>query len=166
MTMNKLGTAIIVLLAVVIVGGGIAAWSRYSPDQPIEISLAEIPDEAVYAEIYIGGAVVSPGFYPLTSEDSVAALIDAAGGTADDLAELSLYVSSVGEEPGPQRIDINRAEAWLLEALPDIGETRAQAIVDHRRQNGPFKNINELMDVEGIGATTYGEIEHLIAVAD
>jgi len=166
MTMSKLGTVITVLLVAVIVGGGIAAWSRYSPNQPIEISLAELPGEEVYDEIYIGGAVVNPGFYPLASEDSVAALIDAAGGTAAGLAKLELCISLVGEEPGPQRIDINRAEAWLLEALPGIGETRAQAIVDYRQQNGPFKNINELIDVAGIGATTYEEIEHLIAVAD
>jgi len=54
----------------------------------------------------------------------------------------------------------------LLEALPGIGETRAQAIIDYRQQNGPFHNINELTKVEGIGIATYEKIKHLISVAD
>ena len=72
----------------------------------------------------------------------------------------------MGEEIQPQRININRAEAWLLEALPGIGETRAQAIIDFRNQNGVFHNINELLKVKGIGVTTYEQIKHLITVAD
>ena len=54
----------------------------------------------------------------------------------------------------------------MLEALPEIGATRAQAIVDYRNQNGAFRNINELLKVEGIGASTYDKIEHLITIAD
>ncbi len=66
----------------------------------------------------------------------------------------------------PQKIDINRAEAWLLQALPGIGETRAQAIIDYRRQNGPFQSINELTKVSGIGAATLDSIKDLITVTD
>ena len=66
----------------------------------------------------------------------------------------------------PQKINLNRAEAWLLEALPEIGESRAQAIIDYREQNGPFHNINELIKVEGIGTATYEKIKDRITVAD
>lgn len=62
----------------------------------------------------------------------------------------------------PQKININRAEAWLLEALPGIGETRAQHIVDHREQNGPFRDITEITSVEGIGRAIYEQIKDLI----
>ena len=119
-------------------------------------------------EIYIGGAITSPGFYPLKVGDSVEALIQAAGGTTNsaDLSRLKLYISEVVEEEQPQKIDLNRAEVWLLEALPGIGETLAQRIVDYRQQNGPFHSTNELLKVAGIGVTTYEQIKYLITVAD
>jgi competence protein ComEA len=55
---------------------------------------------------------------------------------------------------------------WLLQALPEIGETLAQRIVDYRQQNGPFRNTSELMKVAGIGAATYQQIKDLITVKD
>lgn len=165
---SKHGTVITILLIAVIVIGGIVAWSRYSQSQPREISISQPASEELQGEIYIGGAVINPGFYSLKAGDSIAALIQAAGGTTTgaDLARLKLYIPRVGEEQESQRININRAEAWLLEALPGIGETRAQAIIDYRQRNGPFNNINGLVKVVGIGATTYDKIKHLITIED
>ena len=77
-----------------------------------------------------------------------------------------INISQTEEQEQPQKIDLNLAEAWLLESLPGIGETRARAIIDYRQQNGLFNNINELTKVEGIGVTTYEKIKHLITVAD
>jgi len=126
------------------------------------------PGQQVEGGIYIGGAVISPGFYPLRAGDSIEALVQAAGGTTSsaNFSGLELYIPEVGEEEQPQKINLNRAELWLLEALPGIGETLAQRIVDYRHQNGPFNNIKELMKVAGIGTTTYEQIKHLITVAD
>jgi len=171
---SKYWTLLIILLVATITVGGIVAWSRYSGSQPIEISIAKSPSQEQLDRIYISGAITSPGFYPLKAGDSIEALIQAAGGTTTsaDLSGLKLYfsevgeVSEVGEEEEPQKINLNRAEVWLLEALPGIGETLAQRIVDYRRQNGPFQNINELIKVEGIGTATYEQIKHLVTVAD
>jgi len=165
---SKYWTLLIILLIAAITVGGIVAWSRYSGSQPIEISASKPPSQEPPDKIYIGGAVNNPGFYPLKAGDSIAALIQAAGGTTTsaDLSGLKLYISEVGEEEEPQKINLNRAEVWLLEALPGIGETLAQRIVDYRRQNGPFPNINELIKVEGIGTATYQQIKDLITVAD
>jgi competence ComEA-like helix-hairpin-helix protein len=66
----------------------------------------------------------------------------------------------------PQKIDINRAEAWLLEALPGIGEGKAQAIIAYRQQNGGFTHITEITEVEGIGPAIYEDIKDLITVGD
>jgi competence protein ComEA len=66
----------------------------------------------------------------------------------------------------PQKIDINRAEAWLLEALPGIGPSKAQAIIAYRQQNGGFGHIIEITEVEGIGPTIYEDIKDLITVVD
>jgi competence protein ComEA len=163
---NRYWALAIVLLITIIAAGSVIVWLRYSPSQPIEISTP--PSQELEGEIYISGAVTNPGFYHLKTEDSIGDIIQAAGGTSSgaDLGQLKLYIPDVEEEYQPQRIDINRAEVWLLQALPGIGEIRAQAIVDHRRQNGPFHNINELIKVKGIGTTTYEQIKYLITVAE
>jgi len=163
---KKYWTLSIILLIAVIIIGGIIVWSRYSPAHRIEISLP--PSQELEGEIYLGGAVSNPGFYPLKSGGSLEALIQAAGGTTDnaDLDRLELYIPSIGEKEGPQKIDLNRAEAWLLEALPDIGKGRAQAIINYRQTNGAFGNITEITNVEGIGPSTYEQIKELITVAD
>jgi len=87
------------------------------------------------------------------------------------LIEISLPLppelnSGVNPEELPQKIDINRSEAWLLEALPGIGESKAQAIIAYRQQNGGFKHIIEITEVEGIGPAIYEEIKDLITVSD
>jgi comEA protein len=66
--------------------------------------------------------------------------------------------ATVSHQEPPQQIDINRAEAWLLEALPGIGPSKAQAIIDYRQQNGGFKHITEITRVEGIGPAIYEQI--------
>lgn len=163
---DKYWTPIIIILVAITAIGCIVAWSKYTGNQPVEISIP--PAQELQGEIYIGGAVNNPGFYSLRAGDSLEDIIQAAGGTTDsaDLSRLELYIPQNGEEPLPQKIDLNRAEAWLLEALPGIGETRAQAIIDYRQQNGRFHSIDELTKVEGIGTATYEQIKHLITVAD
>lgn len=49
-------------------------------------------------------------------------------------------------------IDINTADAQALaEAINGVGLKRAEAIVEYRKQNGPFKSVNELVEVRGVG---------------
>ena len=163
---NRYWTVITLLLLVIIVIGSIIIWSRYSRGTALEISLS--PEQEIQGDIYIDGQVNNPGFYPLKADDSLEDIIQSAGGVADDadFTRLKLYIPNTGNEEQPQKIDINRAEAWLLEALPGIGETRAQAIIGYRLQSGRFRSINELTKVEGIGNATYEKIKHLIIVSD
>ena len=153
-------------MVAIIAISSIVAWSRYSRSQLVEISIPPTPE--LQSEIYIGGAVINPGFYPLKAGDTAEALIQAAGGTSSsaDLGWLKLYSPQTEEKAQMQKIDLNRAEAWLLEALPEIGETRAQDIINYRKRNGPFRNITDIIKVEGIGTATYEKIKHLITVAD
>ena len=157
---------IIILLAVIIIAGGIIIWSKYSPNRAMEISLATPKNQN--GEIYIGGEVNNPGIYPLYDEDNITGLIAAAGGTTDDAesGRLELIVPGSTTDESPQLININLAEAWLLEALPGIGAVKAEAIVAHREQNGPFRNIQELTKVAGIGTASLEQIEHLITAGD
>jgi len=50
--------------------------------------------------------------------------------------------------------------------LPGIGEALAQRIVDYRTKNGPFRNIDELLKVPGIGTSVYDKIKNLITVSE
>jgi competence ComEA-like helix-hairpin-helix protein len=58
------------------------------------------------------------------------------------------------DEKWRRKLDVNRASAQELEALPGIGAVRAEAIVNWRRQHGPFRNLEQLLEVRGIGAAT------------
>jgi competence protein ComEA len=150
----------------VVVAGGIFIGLKYRGGGPVEISLETTP--VPRGEVYIGGEVNNPGFYPLYEDDSVTGLIAAAGGIAGDAdgSEIELIVYGSGNVASAQLININTAEAWLLESLPGIGAVRAQAIVDYRRQYGPFRNVREITGVEGIGPSSFERIKHLITVAD
>lgn len=52
------------------------------------------------------------------------------------------------------KVDINTAELNELIAIPEIGQTLAQRIVDYRKQHGPFKDVQDLRHVRGIGPKT------------
>ncbi|WP_455125169.1 ComEA family DNA-binding protein [Ruminococcus sp.] len=55
-------------------------------------------------------------------------------------------------------LDLNAATAEELQALPGIGETLAQRIVVYREQIGGFRNLEQLLEVNGIGTVKYAEI--------
>jgi len=163
---SKHWTLVTILLVLIIAVSSTVAWSRYSQSQPIEISIPQAQE--LQGRIFLSGAVNNPGSCPLQARDTIEALIQAVGGTtaSADLSQLKLYIPEVEEVYQPQKIDLNRAEAWLLESLPEIGEIKAQNIIDYRHQNGSFHNTTELIKVDGIGITTYQKIKHLITVAD
>lgn len=164
--MNKFWTLFITLFLVgVMVIGLILIWPKHNQGRLLEIHLAT-PAAATGNSIYIGGAVSNPGFYPLKNDDTIETLLQTVGGsTGDPATSLSLLVRK-DDTIEAQEIDINRADAWLLEALPGIGNTEAQAIVDYRRENGLFLNTNELTKVAGINSELYEEIKDLVTVAD
>lgn len=56
--------------------------------------------------------------------------------------------------PGPGSIDINRATVEELQTLPFIGEVRARAIVEFRREHGPFSSLDQLLKSEAVGPRT------------
>lgn len=51
-------------------------------------------------------------------------------------------------------VDVNSADASALESLPGIGPSKAQAIIAWRTANGPFKSLDDLDRVDGIGPST------------
>ena len=61
-------------------------------------------------------------------------------------------------------ININTASATDLEALPGVGAKTAALIVEYRQKNGPFKKIEELMNVRGIGEKNFLKLRPQITV--
>jgi len=62
------------------------------------------------------------------------------------------------------RVDLNLADAALLETLPKIGPVTAQNIVAYRETYGPFETIEQIQEVKGIGPVTFEQIKDLITV--
>lgn len=52
---------------------------------------------------------------------------------------------------GTRPVNINTASASELAAISGLGEVKAKAIVAYREQKGPFKSVDELREVKGIG---------------
>ena len=156
-----------VFLAIAAIAGGIMLAVQHSRNQPVEIVLSETEPPEQGGELYIGGAVANPGIYPLREDDTLQMLLsDAAAEPDADLNHIELYIPREGENQFPQKVDINRAEPWLLEALPGIGEILAQRILDYRSENGPFRRIEDLFQVSGIGEGTFENIKDFITVSD
>ena len=63
-----------------------------------------------------------------------------------------------------KKININTANLDELQTLPRIGEKVAQRIIDYRKEHGPFKKIEELMKVRGIGEKVFKQIKDKIEV--
>jgi len=63
-----------------------------------------------------------------------------------------------------QEVDLNRATAEELEAIPGIGPTLAQRVIEYRREKGAFLSVEEVVAVPGIGPALYARIaDRLIA---
>jgi competence protein ComEA len=63
------------------------------------------------------------------------------------------------------RLDLNRATAAELRALPRIGPGLSRRIVDDRRRRGPFSRVEELARVRGIGPATVRAVRELVQVS-
>ncbi len=158
---------ITILLLIAAIAGGVTLAVQRTRTQPVEIVLTEPAPPDLGAQIYITGAVVSPGIHPWPKDCTLQALLVSAGLEPDaDLTRIKIYIPRRGEEASPQKIDINRAEAWLLKALPGIGDVLAQRIVDYRHEYGPFRTVQDLLKVTGIGQATLDKIKDYITVSD
>jgi competence protein ComEA len=147
----------------------------------------DLPDDLLIVQA--AGAVARPGVYRVRAGSRVTDLVAAAGGPAAgaDLDALALaarltdgqrvYVPRHGEvvvastppggsaAPSPDApLDLNTATAGQLDALPGIGPATAAAIVSYRERDGPFRAVDDLLDVRGIGPAKLDAVRELVRV--
>lgn len=135
----------------------------------------------------VAGWVRRPGVYEFAEGARVIDAIDAAGGARPGAVLSSLNLAAplvdgtqvlvpkesqsapttetgTGTSGATGLVNVNSATNAELETLPGIGEVIAQAIVDHRTENGPFTSVDQLVDFSGIGDATLENIRELVTV--
>lgn len=139
--------------------------------------------------VHVAGAVRRPGLYRVGSDARVAAALARAGGPRPgaDLAAVNLaatvqdgqqiLVPKVGATPGlpatgsaggadagaaAPKISLATATTEQLEELDGIGPTLAERIVEYREEQGGFRSLGELREVDGIGEKRFASLEEAL----
>jgi competence protein ComEA len=157
-----------------------------TPTDPVPTASGSGPlGEEVIVDV--AGKVRDPGIVTLPAGSRVVDALEAAGGPKRgvDLTPINLARVLVdGEQllvgltpavaptlPGSTAdpsitglVNLNTADQTILETLPGVGPVTAQAILDWRADNGAFTSVDELLEVDGIGEVTLGELRDLVTV--
>ena len=104
-------------------------------------------------------ATVPAGEPNAGTDGSAGARDRATGNPSESIAES-------GKPNSTHRLDINRADANALQALPGIGPALARRIVAYRAAHGPFRESGDLLRVPGIGAQRYAGLQARIRIAE
>ena len=156
---------------------------------PARASAAPVP-ATEQIPVYLVGAVEKPGVYLIERGTYLYELIEQAGGltaqaaadainlaadittnqliripTRDEAAAGLSVTLSNDQTTATQLVDLNRADQKQLETLPGIGPATALAIIAYRTENGPFLQIEDLMQVPGIKEARYASLKDLVMVS-
>lgn len=157
------------LLLSIFAGGGLLLYRELSPGQALEISFSSPSPKLA---VQISGEVAQPGVYKLPAGSRVGDLIETAGGLTPQADERTLnlaqrlrdgdhiHVYRKGEIP--QRVNLNTAPDWLLEALPKIGPKTAQKIIESRKKEGQFRRPKELVERKLVSESVFEAIKEFI----
>ncbi|WP_285694905.1 ComEA family DNA-binding protein [Actinomadura sp. NBRC 104412] len=142
------------------------------------------PSQGGTVVVHVHGKVRRPGIVTLPTGSRVADAIKAAGGARPgtgtgplnlarkliDGEQISVgvrgasapSVSGSTSTAGP--LDLNTATADHLDRLPGVGPVLAQRIIDYRTQHGPFRSVEQLQEVSGIGSRRYNDLKSMVRV--
>lgn len=172
------------LLTGLLAAGLLLLTVRPRPRHAIELLPAPTPAPL---QVHVTGAVHKPGVITIAPDSIVQDAIVAAGGATQDadlsrlnLAEqlrdgqqiyVSAMVTATSSEQASQpdnemkdRININTANEVQLQQLPGIGPSLAANIVEYREQHGWFQEVDELLQVSGIGPSKLDQIAERITL--
>lgn len=153
------------------------------------VQIASTEPSAAAAELVIdvAGEVRRPGIVVLPSGSRVHEAIAAAGGLKGKVDTTGLNLARVlndGEQvvvgapvaagtgsqaggtgqPATTLVDLNTADLVALDDLPGIGPVTAESIIAWRDENGPFRSVDDLLDVKGIGEATLADLRDRVTV--
>lgn len=142
----------------------------------------------------VKGAVVNPGVYEAKIGDRVIDIIQLAGGLLENADknqinfamkvadEMVLYLPVLGEQSVENKseapvtgsfatassdegkVNLNTASETELQTLTGIGPSKAAAILEYRETNGRFREIEQLMEISGIGEKTFEKLKEEVTV--
>jgi competence protein ComEA len=95
----------------------------------------------------------------------VVALVFALVGSAPAHAQRATRPPAAGSTAPAAVVNLNTATAAQIATLPGIGPKTAELVVQYRQKNGPFKKIEEIMNVKGIGEKSFLRIKDRLTVA-
>ena len=190
--MEKWKQVIIGVVVVLFLGFGYLFYSKEPEERGVDEfvveSEEEIPAETVERleiVVYVTGAVESPNVYTVPEGArvgdvlSLAVLTDEADPEQLNLAQLlvdgvKIIVPKKGEAPiaqevpstelEPNGVHVNSATKDELMSVPGIGPAKADAILNHLKENGPFKTYEDLGDVKGFGEKTLESMKPYLLV--
>ncbi len=173
-------------LAAVLIGAGLGSHDRL-PELAVGAreGSTQPPQDATIA-VHVSGWVVNPGVVVVAEGSIVADAVVAAGGARPGAALDAINLAGPmvdGDQvqvPGPGAVtpsgsvaqpgtpggvvSLNRADASALQELPGVGPVLAERIIDFRESNGPFAEVEDLLDVPGIGEAKLSAIRDLVSV--
>lgn len=160
---------------------------RKEDSETMSLNPTEIQNEDAEVEntdnifVYVCGAVQNEGVYELPAGSRVYEAIEKAGGFREDAAKaeinqaevledaMRLYVPTMAEFVDSQskkgsKININKASKEELMTLPGVGESKAESIIQYRKEQGTFKKTEDIMEISGIKEGLYEKIKDLITI--
>lgn len=180
--MNEKAKYLLILGAIIILG--IIGYCCL-PEDEIVIQASDKEQEEEYIYVHIEGCVQNPGLFKVPKETRMYELLELAGGETEeaDLTRMNLasiltdaqkiivpvmYIPTEEESTNPSvyqgLVNINTATLEELQTLNGIGPSMAQKIVDYRNKNGYFLQIEDIMEVEGIGEGKFNKIKDDITI--
>ena len=130
--------------------------------------------------VSVVGKVARPGLVTVPDGSRVADALRAAGGPLPDAdltqlnparkivdgEQIAVGVPQPQSAPGqpPGKVDLNTATQTDLETLPGVGPAMAQRILQWRAKNGRFQSVDQLREVDGIGATRFDHLKDLVQI--
>lgn len=169
----------LLLGAITLVGGWL--WWQAQPREVVSVPGGGVTSQVTPSAaagtvvVHVAGAVRKPGLVTLPAGARVADAIDKAGGARSPrhLASVNLarllvdgeqivLGESFGSGASAGKLSLGTATATELEQLPGVGPVLAQRIVQWRTENGPFRGVDDLSEVSGVGDALMEQLRPLV----